>query len=103
MPDAAVASTKRIGPEGRCGETAPAEKLHSRRTTTESPNLRSGMRYQKAGAARFQPHLQKHSRWAHDEEGVEGRIDRLVKAQNHLNRCHCNYGQDLAGLRAHRR
>src|ERR1700733_3925313 len=102
MPDAAVASTKRMGPEGRCA-TALEIRVPRKHEIKQRRTVRSGMRNQETGTAGVHPHFQKHGRRSHQEEGVEGSVDRLVEAQYHLDCGHEKYRHTLAGLRAHGR
>src|SRR6202044_4219408 len=98
MPEAAVASTKRIGPDGRCAHALEI-RLSSRHKMTEG-RRGSGMRDQQAGTTGVHPHFDQHGRRSHEKESVERGIDRLVEAQHHFYRGNSEYCYVLAGFRA---
>src|ERR1700733_11122434 len=101
IPEAAVASTKRMGPEGRWAE-ALAMLVPSRHKRRQRQTLPLGMRDQKTGTTGLHPHLEKHGCRPYQEEGVKRSVDRLVQAEHHLERGDGKHGYALAELRTHR-
>src|SRR5580704_257472 len=100
MPEAAVASTKRMGPEGRCA-AALATKVPNKDRVRQRRTFPLGMRDQKTGTTGLDPHFDEHGCRPYQEEGVEGRVDRLVQPEHHLERGHSKHGRALAYFRTH--
>ena len=97
MPEAVVASTKRMGPEGRWA-AALATKDPNKEKVRQRRSVPLGMRDQKTGTTRLHPHLDKHGCRPYQKESVERGVDRLVQAQHHLDRGHDKHGHTLAYL-----
>src|SRR5882757_5523015 len=100
MPEAVVASTKRMGPEGRCAE-ALATKVPNKDRVRQRHTVPLGMRDQKTGTTGLHPHLEKHGCRPYKEEGVKRGVDCLMQAEHHLDRGYGKDGHALAEFRTH--